>query len=295
MAQSDGTPTALITDLDNTLWDWFAAWYESFSAMLSRLTELSGIPQAVLETEIRRVHRERGTAEYSNLLDEIPMLNADGKKPSILYDDALHRQNSARISATKLYPTVLSTLKTLKNEGILIVAYTDSLAYWTEWRIKHTGLDGIIDILYSSPDHDLPNGLTVQDLRTRPEAEYGLRQTDHHHLPRGASKPNVKILRFILEDCGRAPAESVYVGDNLMKDIAMAQAAGVKDVHAAYGLAQDKPGYELLRRVSHWSAAEIEQEKLLATNGEVVPSIILRDYFGEILPLFGLEDPRDAT
>ena len=41
-------PQLLITDLDNTLWDWFAAWYESFSALLDGLVALSGVERTVL-------------------------------------------------------------------------------------------------------------------------------------------------------------------------------------------------------------------------------------------------------
>jgi FMN phosphatase YigB (HAD superfamily) len=39
----------------------------------------------------------------------------------------------------------------------------------------------------------------------------------------------------ILREAGARPEQAVSVGDSLMSDIAMAQAAGVADVHAAYG------------------------------------------------------------
>lgn len=31
--------TVLITDLDNTLFDWFSIWYNSFNAMLNKVVE----------------------------------------------------------------------------------------------------------------------------------------------------------------------------------------------------------------------------------------------------------------
>jgi phosphoglycolate phosphatase len=281
----------MITDLDNTLWDWFAAWHASFSSMLQRVSELSGVPIATLEPEIRRIHQERGTAEYSYLLNEVPslVLAAGHSQPSEKYDEAVHAGNSARKRATMLYPRVRETLDTLRAAGVLIVAYTESVAYWTEWRIKHTGLDGVIDVLYSAPDHDLPSGVSLVDIRRRPASEYGLKSTVHRSVPRGALKPNVAILRAILEDCERTPDEAVYVGDSLMKDIAMAQAAGVLDVHAAYGLVQDQPAYEALRRVSHWTDADVAREKQLATSGEVVATVTLARDLSEILPLFELK------
>ncbi len=41
----------LITDLDNTLWDWFEAWYESFSALLDGLaTQIDAAIRAEQQT-----------------------------------------------------------------------------------------------------------------------------------------------------------------------------------------------------------------------------------------------------
>src|SRR4051812_26769829 len=46
----------LVTDLDNTLWDWFDIWYESFSRLLDGVSRASGVPVPELEREIRTVH-----------------------------------------------------------------------------------------------------------------------------------------------------------------------------------------------------------------------------------------------
>lgn len=285
-------PKVVITDLDNTLWDWFAPWHESFSAMLGRLSEMSGVPQAVLETEIRAVHQLRCTSEYSNLLNELPSLisRAGNSTPSEVYDDAVHVLHKIRKSATTLYPKVKQTLQRIRSSGVTVAAYTESVAYWTEWRIKHTELDGIIQYLYSAPDHDLPAGTTIEQLRRRSSDEYGLKLTIHRHVPRGEVKPNPDILASILKDLGCDPKDAVYVGDSLLKDVQMAQQAGVLDVHASYGEAQHKPEYELLRRVSHWPDAIVTREKQLIGNPLIKPTISLSHGFYEILPLLALDE-----
>ena len=283
----------LITDLDNTLWDWFEAWYESFSALLDGLVALSGVDRAVLEEQIRTVHQLRGTTEYSNLIREIPALVAAAAPhdPFEVFDAALHAQNSMRKDTTCLYPGVSQSLRALKHAGVRIVAYTESGAYWTEWRIRHTGLDGVIDVLYSSPDHDLAAGIQMADLRTGhyDESTYGLRATKHLHVPQGVLKPNGEILSSILGEERCDPADAVYVGDSLMKDIAMAQSVGVLDIHAQYGLAQSRASYDLLRRVTHWSDQDVAREKELARpHGSVVPTLVCHERLSEALPVFGL-------
>lgn len=282
----------LITDLDNTLWDWFEAWYQSFSALLKGLHETTGIDQTLLEDQIRCVHQQRGTTEYSNLIREVPALVdfAKGRDPFDVFDEALHAQSSARRRATRLYPGVFDVLEVLKARGVRIVAYTESGAYWTEWRIQHTGLDGIIDVLYSSPDHDLAAGLTPADLRTgRYQGTYGLTSTAHRQVPLGVLKPNVHVLSTILREQGCALSQASYLGDSLMKDIAMAQAAGVPDIHAAYGQVQHRHEYDLLRRVTHWTEADVEKERKLAQpQNDVIPTATCHEGISELLPIMGL-------
>ena len=56
MSQPDSRPRValLVTDLDNTLYDWFAMWYPAFNAMLEAVCSKSGVPRDVLLAEIPR-------------------------------------------------------------------------------------------------------------------------------------------------------------------------------------------------------------------------------------------------
>lgn len=282
----------LVTDLDNTLWDWFAAWHASFSAMLRKLSELSGVSEEQLEHEIQAVHRRRGTSEYSYLLNELPSLlkRTPGSNPSEVYDEAIHALNRERIRHTRLYPGVMETLRELQRRKVPVVAYTESVAYWSEWRIRRTGLDGLVTVMYSSPDHDFPAGVNAQQLRTQPPTAYGLRKTVHKHVPPGILKPNAEVLGSILSDFEVTPQVAVYVGDSLMKDVAMAQELGVHDVHAEYGVSHDRDGYNLLRRVSHWTPQDIKREKELATRPTIIPSHVLTEGFAQILTMFNFAE-----
>jgi len=287
----------LVLDLDNTLWDWVDVWVNSFSALLDGIVAETGLPMDALKAEIASIHQAHGTTEYSLLLDEIPSLRPflNGQKPSQRFEAALHAQNSIRKHQTQLYPTVLPTLLSVKARGVKIVAYTESLSFWTEWRIKLTGLDGLIDVLYSSPDHDLPSGMSLKSIRTLPKDSYGLKRTEHRHVEKGVSKPNPRILQEIVAEHGVGVRGIAYVGDNLSKDVVMAQSVGVFDVHAAYGEAHKRPEYNLLREVTHWTPEAVARERTTVAGALPVPTFVLKEKFAEILDIFEFGPDLDVN
>jgi len=279
--------STVVTDLDNTLYDWFEFWYASFGAMLRVLVDLSGIPEEVLKPEIRTIHQRYGTSEYSALIQEIPSLQKKFPREDLpkRFDAAIDAYRKARAATLRLYPTVFDTLRELKHRGVRIVGYTDSRAYQSAYRVRKLGLDGVLDFLYSPPDHKLPPGTSAEDLRTRPPSNYDFKFTQHRHTPEGETKPNPDLLRSIITEVGATPGSTAYVGDSLMNDIAMAQQAGTFDVQAKYGVAMDRPGYDLLQEVSHWPQTAVEHEK----KPEVHATRVLREHFDELLGLFDFE------
>ena len=280
--------SVLITDLDNTLFDWVDAWYRSFSAMLRVLVDQSGIPQDALEREIREIHRRHGTSEYAFLLEEL-LSSLQEQHPNAdiagLQEPAIQAYRQARDEHLALYPTVSDTLRTIKAQGSVIVGYTESMAFYTGYRLRGLGLDGLIDYLYSPPDHDLPKGQSAEHTPTR-SATCEVQSTIHRHTPKGAIKPNAAILGSIIHELGATPSKVVYVGDSLMKDIAMANQVGVFSALAKYGEAQNRQEYELLRRVSYWTDEDIAREKEIIFRSTVEPTAYLHRSLAELLMKF---------
>jgi FMN phosphatase YigB (HAD superfamily) len=116
---------ALISDVDNTLFDWVDIWYRSFTAMMSKVSEISGISSADLYPSISNVHQRYGTSEYAFLLEEIPELKARyGEEILVVFGPAIDAFRQARKESLQLYPNVMSTLKALRENNIILVAYT---------------------------------------------------------------------------------------------------------------------------------------------------------------------------
>jgi phosphoglycolate phosphatase-like HAD superfamily hydrolase len=279
--------SVIITDLDNTLFDWVDLWHRSFRAMLDRLVLDSGIAEDVLIPEFKSIHEKYGTAEYAFSIEELPSLRAKYPGEDLVkrFDEAIHAYRLARKSALSLYPSVAETLETLKDGKCLLIGYTESLSFYTGYRVRKLGLDRILDYLYSPPDHDLPGRAKPQELRRYPERHYELRRTVHRHIRKGETKPDPRVLLEIIRGVGASPSEAIYIGDSLMKDVAMAQKAGVIDVWAKYGVAQNRGDYQLLRKVTHWTAQDVEREKRLGAEN-VKPQHVLESVFGEVLELF---------
>jgi phosphoglycolate phosphatase-like HAD superfamily hydrolase len=276
----------LITDLDNTLFDWVNIWYRSFSAMFEVLLRQSGISRETLEREMREVFQREGTSEYAFVIEQLPSLR-DNHSPTDdlteIYSEAIDAYRSARDETLVLYPTVLETLWAVKDQGSRIVGYTESMEFYTNYRMRHLGLDGVIDYLYSPPDHDLPLGKSLEEIRKYPSESYELKSTIQRHTPKGVTKPSPEVLKQIVSDMGIGVEAVVYVGDSLMKDIAMARDAGVSNALAEYGAAHQREEYELLRRVTHWSDKDVAKEKQVLASKEVEPDTRLRRSFCELL------------
>ncbi len=288
--------SVIITDLDNTLYDWLDVWHAAFKAMLDRLVQTSGVTEETLLREFKNVHERYGTSEYSFSIEELPSLQKKfpGEDLAKKFEDSITAYREARSSKLKLYPYVLETLRSLKDKGCLLIGYTESAEYYTARRVKKLGLDLILDYLWSSPDSELPNGLKREQIRTLPSEYYELRKTDHRTLPKGELKPNPKVLADIIKAVGAVPEETIYVGDDLMKDVWMAQKAGVTDVWAKFGVAQNRPEYKLLSDVTHWSNEDVERQKKITVE-VITPTHTLKDDFHELLSLFEFSPYADRS
>ena len=251
--------TAVITDLDNTLYDWFGIWHRCFRPMLDEIVRISGVDEERVIDEIRAVHQKYGTTEYAFLIEELPSVRQrhPGGDVREIYESAIGAYRDNRRKYLELYPGVMDTLVTIRRAGSLIVGYTESKQFYTNYRIRKLGLDGVIDYIYSPADHELPHGLR----RTYPGETYDFKGTVQRFIPDHELKPNPKVLLEIIGDIGVPKDEALYVGDSLFKDVLMAQDAGVLDVYAKYGEYRRAAGYELLKKVTHWTREMVERER----------------------------------
>jgi len=280
--------SALIVDLDNTLYDWFTAWHGAFAPMLEQLIQISGLSESELKPRIRAVFQRFGTSEYAFLIQELG-LSREGESLDELqerFHPAIHAYRSGRKRSLALYPTVRQTLCLARDQGALVVGFTESQSFYTVDRLLRLDLDGVLDVVYTPAEHEIPESVDLDQIRQKPASDYALKKTRLVELEFGAKKPSPAILARIMAEVGASPSQAIYVGDSLYKDIAMAKDCGVLDAYASYGDKKDAR-YELLRDVSHWTPDEVDREKTVlerwAARGDAEknPSIVIENSLSE--------------
>jgi phosphoglycolate phosphatase-like HAD superfamily hydrolase len=279
---------ALITDIDNTIFDWFGMWHSSFTAMIAATSQISGVSENQLLSEAQPIHKRYGTSEYAFLLEELPVLQSlYGDRESIrsALASAIHDYREARAQWLVLYDTVLDTFNQLKDKGVVIIGFSESKIYYSSSRILALGLDGIIDYLYCPQDHPVPEG-------REPTLEI-LKKTKVAELKGNFKKPDPHILSDIMTERNFASGECLYVGDSLTKDIGMAISAGVDAVWLSSGashITNADGAYDLLRKVTHWSDEDVKREAEISRNPSVIDEskYTVVTQYSEILPFFGI-------
>lgn len=261
----------LITDLDNTVYDWLSAFVPAFYVMVAIAAPLIRISEDQLLDELQRVHQTHADSEHPFALLETQSIRdrfGTRTQQELLehFDPAFHAFNRTRKERLKLYDGVYETLRKLSSK-IPIVAYTDARVINCLFRLERLGVRPFFSKLYA------PAHLELQLEASIAESEFVrlLAPTDR--------KPNPQTLRDICADFETSTSEALYVGDSLVRDIFMARDAGLHSAWARYGTIYDKELWPKLVRVTHWTAADVEREKALKEKAAgVLPDCVLETF-----------------
>jgi phosphoglycolate phosphatase len=277
----------VITDLDNTLYDWVGYFVPAFDAMVAELSRTTDVPEAELIESFRRVHQRHGTSEYLLAVAELDALAAvhgdlDIRERLRKHAPAVAAFDAVRSGGLQLYPDVLPTLDRLRADGRLVVAHTDAMSLYARARMRQLGIEDRFDGLWAVSDHELPPDLAPADFRelVRVDVERTPFKFGRDVGP-DEQKPTPSVVQEILRATGVEPSEAIYIGDSLSKDVLVAQQAGVIDVYAGYGRAHDRAQYQRLVDVTHWTESDVERERALRAH-HVAPSFVA-SRFGDLL------------
>jgi FMN phosphatase YigB (HAD superfamily) len=274
----------LVTDLDNTLYDWVGYFSEAFEAMVEALATHLGLPREQLLDEFKAVHQRVGNSEHPFAILELPSVQARYPKLSRgdiarELDDVLHAFNSARKRHLRLYPGVEETLRALHERGITVVGHTEAIPENAYFRLSALGILPFFRSLYAIAGSGVEH--------PQPERAVALAPPDGFvtRLPPDERKPNPRLLLDITRREGVPVEECMYVGDSLTRDVAMAAAAGCVSVWARYGTAVNADQWQRLVRVTHWTEETVAEDQRLRHEAEGVQPDYVIDSFTDLLDL----------
>lgn len=257
----------LITDLDNTLYDWVRFFAKAFRAMVDEAVLLMEVDREQLLDELRRVHRAYGDSERPFSLLDTP--SAQNRWPQRSerqrqLDSAFHAFNRVRKAELTLYTGVLETLNVVSRAGVPIIAHTEATSINAVTRLNYLQIPHLFTQLYAAK-----SAMPV----TR---EHGFELVE---VDRAIHKPDPRILRQICSRFSVQPSRALYVGDSLSRDIAMAKRAGMRSAWAKYGTSHDPEDWAMLVRITHWTEEDVARvEDARRRWGHVVPDVELEKF-----------------
>jgi len=271
----------LICDFDNTLYDWVSYFVSSFYRMVDEASVILDCDREYLLNDLRDIHRRYSDSEHPFALLETEAVKASfpdlsRQQQAEALDRAFYAFNKTRKETLFLYPGVAETLSYFQCNGVRIVGHTEAKYLAVTDRLRRLDLSQYFERIYcrerSTSSH--PDQYAADDLSDDIE----IVELAHHQ-----SKPSAEVLLEICEREGYSPKNTVYVGDSLIKDILMANRAGVRSVWAKYGLKTQAGAYEQLVRVSHWKDEDIKREQAIRESvGTIVPAVTLENSFSEL-------------
>lgn len=276
----------LITDLDNTLYDWVTHFSKSFEAMVDSLSELISEDKADILCEFKAIHQHYKNTEQPFAILELPIVQkhfGTTSRSELIekLNKPLHAFNSTRKRLLTLYDGVETSLQSLCTLGFKIVGYTEAMSINALFRLEKLGIKEYIKRLYAPEGkylgHPDPNF-------TKPlEADY------IRFIPKDNKKPNPQVLIDICERENIDPSDTWYVGDSLIRDIAMANSAHIKSIWAEYGTQYSPEVWDILVRVTHWTENDVRRENELRNQyKEVIPTYTI-DSFSRIIQILKMD------
>lgn len=273
------TITLIITDLDDTLYDWTAAVIPALRAMLAAAAALLGVEEQRLASELQQVHRKHADSEWPWALFETgavqwrfgPIPRRDLERHLA---PALHAFKLARQTNLAPHPGVLAGLEQLQRARVAVVGHSEGRISNALYRLNRLGLKPLLSGLYMAE----PGGRTAEPV---PPTNGFLRL-----LPARLRRPDARLLGEICRRHEVDPGQALFIGDHPRHDAAMARQAGLHFVWARYGNDSRLRQWPDSLALTHWSEAESDNEERARRSVDATTAAAAVERFDELLQRF---------
>jgi len=228
----------LITDLDNTLYNWVDFFAPSFRAMVHTLHSNTGIGEDEIIDNFAKVYKEEMNIEFSYSIQSLEIFKnypQEEQKKLQKLGQLVFSQTAKK--NLHIFPTVQSTLAWAKSVGIILICVTNAPYNSAKWRLGQLGL---LNFFY---------GLACRS----PYDDFKLKNMSNIRkvwiLSKDELKPNEDGYLKVT-DSFNIQMKNVYIVGDTMTDIIPAIQIGANAILCHYDYLPNQKNIETISRIS---------------------------------------------
>ncbi len=247
------SPHVLITDLDNTLYNWIDYFAPCFRAMVEDISLATGVDEDELHRQFQAVYRSYQAPEYRWAICELEVMQKlHTDEVNQLVWSGFNKFIRGRSRHLYLYPGVEDMLRTLKGRGFTVIGVSNAPVREVLSRVRCLKIYEHLDALVAW--EGVHRGDQRLASRTVP---LGL---ELHTFPKQHLKPSTHpydeaLRRFAPQSHGRV----IVLGDSIGNDLVPGHQIGALTVWARYGTRFEPENFKTLSRLSYWDTEHMKQ------------------------------------
>lgn len=268
----------LITDLDNTIYNFMDYFAPSFRGMLHALSSKLGIGEDTLTLEFREIFKKYNSIEYPFSVQELPsVISREEEEIKEIIKVARGAYRRVRSKRFEPYPNVKETLDYLKKSGVIIIAVSNAPYFQALMRLKSLRIDQYYLGIVSWEGYPIPEDeFTREFVDVINKAKYKTKIEKIWKLPKDKLKPNLEGYKMIL-DYFQVQANNLYiVGDSISKDVNPAIELGANGIWARYGTEIKEKSLNTVLSITNWSSKKV---KNIYEDKSKEPDLIIDDFY----------------
>ena len=249
----------LVTDLDNTLYDWIEYFARRLRGMIHAGALKAGLDEACLEASFKRLFRRHGTLEYPlRQVTELDVLAGVSEEEGASIRRAMY---SAFRGVTNkrlvLYEGVEDLLGWCSDQTIPVIALTNAPVEVVQERFAHLHLQSFFSGVVAPFMNDSKARRAVEQLECGGMFRGTPGNPRVHLLEDDELKPSGSGYERVLEEWDGDPSDIFVLGDSLEKDLRPASELGCSTIWARYGTGIRPADLETLFAVTPWSGEQV--------------------------------------
>lgn len=248
----------VVSDIDNTICDFFSMWGETTNKAFDALCALHGLTREQLEEDVvNNTPKESRMHNLPEMIAKAPLLQAknpaEAKRFEQEHAKIIHDWQKGR-DDVGLYQGVVQMVSKIKASGAQFVLYTDGPRSAVVPRLAKYGFPPeLVDAIYCQPDldvNDKPVAIPVEGKAAEWQEAFLAKGGAFEVLEPGSHKPHPQTLDRIRKERGLDDVtKMMMVGDNLKADVGGANALGAISVWQKDGCDVKQEAIDLYYRI----------------------------------------------